>query len=231
MASSFRTEPAAEQDIPSMVSLIATCFSFVPVEKTLFGDSSPDNLAEVGKRHLHAWKLHSAVSDVPCAIKCVHTDPSTGRETLVGLAYWWINTRERTVEEYSQPDYLRSASWVANVADREKAVAFCKPFLDGRNKWMGGRPHALLMYMCVSPEWRRRGISTICVQWGLDQCQRLGIPAFLEASEEGAPVYERLGFELVEPLHSYWDGVAVNYPAMIWWPAGTRAEDKRPALL
>ena len=35
------------------------------------------------------------------------------------------------------------------------------------------------------------------VQWGFDQAQREGLPAFMEASPAGQPVYERVGFQRV----------------------------------
>ena len=52
---------------------------------------------------------------------------------------------------------------------------------------------------------------TMCVQFSLDQCKRLGIPALLDASEEGVPVYEKLGFDLVEWLHGPWENKAVSF--------------------
>lgn len=35
------------------------------------------------------------------------------------------------------------------------------------------------------------------VEWGLKQAQRDNVPAFLEASRAGAPLYEKLGFRRV----------------------------------
>lgn len=66
----------------------------------------------------------------------------------------------------------------------------------------------------------------MCVQWGLDQCAKLGIPAWLEASEAGKPLYERLGFQVAEKADL---SVGRGVP-MIWWPEGTREEEKRPVM-
>lgn len=36
------------------------------------------------------------------------------------------------------------------------------------------------------------------VRWGTEQADRDGLPAYLEASPAGRPLYERLGFKEVE---------------------------------
>lgn len=82
--------------------------------------------------------------------------------------------------------------------------------------------------MATDKDWRRKGAATACVQWGLDLCKELGILAYLEASEQGAPVYRRLGFETVDEVACEVDGEVARFPAMIWWPPGTKDEDKKP---
>jgi hypothetical protein len=67
-----------------------------------------------------------------------------------------------------------------------------------------------------------------CVSNGeLTGCRELGIPAYLEASEEGAPVYEKLGFERVDVVECSHDGELFAYPIMVWWPEGM---EEVPAL-
>ena len=36
------------------------------------------------------------------------------------------------------------------------------------------------------------------MRWGLEQADRLGLEAFVEATKEGKPCYEVFGFEVVE---------------------------------
>ena len=38
------------------------------------------------------------------------------------------------------------------------------------------------------------------VRWGMEQAEREGVPAYLEAGVLGRPVYERFGFEQVGAL-------------------------------
>ena len=201
-----RVEYAEEGDIPEIMSFLIPAFQFVPVEEILNGKPTPENLKAAGLRHQYAWRKHMKDFSLPCAIKCVHVDTATGSEMIVGAALWHIYNRERTPEEFMACDYLLSGDWLTDAEGKSKVKAFMQPVIDTQVKWMGARPHAALHYMCVRPEWRRRGISSICVRWGIERCKELGIPAYLEASEEGAPVYARLGFETVDTVGCSWEG-------------------------
>jgi GNAT superfamily N-acetyltransferase len=227
MASNINIEIASEQDLPELISIISPAFQNVPAEVLMFGPPSPQNLENKAAQHLTAWRIHAQESSLPCAIKCVHTDPETGKKEIAGCAEWYTYDRERTPERYLASPHLLGASWMENEADRKKVLEFNQPMIDKHTQWMGGRPHALLRYMTVAPKYRRRGLATMCVQWGVDRCKELGIPAYLEASEEGAPVYEKLGFERVDVVECSHDGEVFAYPVMVWWPAGM---EKVPAL-
>ena len=47
------------------------------------------------------------------------------------------------------------------------------------------------------------------LKWGIEESERRGIPAYLEASEKGRPLYEKFGFKCVDYLvldFSKWGG-------------------------
>jgi GNAT superfamily N-acetyltransferase len=227
MASNIKIEIAGEDDLPELISIVSPAFQNVPAEVLMFGEPSPQNIANKAAQHLKAWRIHAQESSLPCAIKCVHTDPETGKKEIAGCAEWYTYDREREPERYLAQPHLLGASWMENEADKKKVMEFNQPIIDKHTQWMGGRPHALLRYMTILPSYRRRGLATMCVQWGVDRCRELGIPAYLEASEEGAPVYEKLGFERVDGLECSHDGEVFAYPVMVWWPEGM---EKVPAL-
>jgi len=230
MASPFRIEVAREDDIPGTMTWLIPAFEHIPSEALLGNVNTSEGRRAASQRHADAWRQHALESRLPCAIKCVHTDSSSGNDTIVGFAEWFIYDRPRSPERYRQPHYLLSGSWVPEAdGKQEKVKRWLQPVLDARVKWMGGRPCAVLMYMCVNEAWRRRGVSTLCVKWGLERCAELGIPAWLEASEEGEPVYEKLGFVQVERIYTDCDGDKAGFPAMIWWPPGTPEYERRPA--
>jgi GNAT superfamily N-acetyltransferase len=230
MPSTLRIDICTEHHFLEIVSVIVPTFSHMPFEAANTGPPTKENLERVARNHRQAWFDHAKDFSTPSAIKCVHTDSKTGIESTVGAAYWFIYDRERTEEEFKIPNHLFTASWVEDERVRKQLLDTFEPMLSRRKKWMGTRPHGLLLYMAVLPEWRRQGASTRCVQWGIDRCQELGIPAYLEASTEGKLVYEKLGFEVMDEAPFTWHGQEESFPVMIKWPTGTKEEDKRPAM-
>lgn len=58
----------------------------------------------------------------------------------------------------------------------------------------------VLALLVCHADWQRRGAGTALTQWGVDQAKRLGLPAYVEASVAGQPVYERCGFKPVDAV-------------------------------
>ena len=128
-----------------------------------------------------------------------------------------------------KPLYVFSGDWVSEEGGQRAKVKGVLDVVHGlRTKWLRGRGHAILMYMTTAERYRRRGAATLCVQWGIERCRELGIPAYLEASAEGRPVYEKLGFEVVEEVPVELDGDIQIERGMMWWPPGTKDEQKKP---
>jgi predicted N-acetyltransferase YhbS len=44
------------------------------------------------------------------------------------------------------------------------------------------------------PDYRKRGAGSMLVKWGCDLADREGVAAYVDASSNGAPLYERFGF-------------------------------------
>ena len=233
MAANLRVEPAREEDIPRLMELVIPAFEFDPFSQLTGATNTPANRQAFGQHHLRSWREHA--TSFPRApamgVKCVHTDTTTGTETVVASAEWLIYDRPRTETEFHQNTYMLTGEWVADGATRAAIAALSQPRLDLRIKWFGSRPFALLLYMATDPAFQRRGAATQCVLWGLDRCRELSVPAYLVASAAGEPVYRRLGFETMgrEPAPPDEDGEPRWYAVMIWWPPGTRDEDKTPA--
>jgi GNAT superfamily N-acetyltransferase len=57
-----------------------------------------------------------------------------------------------------------------------------------------------LALLATHPHYRRRGAGTALTQWGIDQALAAGIDVGLEASPMGFPLYQHLGFILLEDL-------------------------------
>lgn len=60
---------------------------------------------------------------------------------------------------------------------------------------------------------RHRGAGTLLVKWGLEQAQKDKVPAYVEASTDGAPLYAKCGFEKVG--ENSWDLSKYGLPSYI----------------
>lgn len=48
--------------------------------------------------------------------------------------------------------------------------------------------------VATDPAYQGKGAGSLMMKWGLDQADAQGVEAYLEASPEGVPLYEKLGF-------------------------------------
>ena len=78
-------------------------------------------------------------------------------------------------------------------------------------------PHWYLYTLGVHPDHQRTGAGTALLRTRLDECDRAGLPAYLESSKPGnVPYYERFGFQADRPLK-----LPAGAPAItpMWRPA------------
>lgn len=61
--------------------------------------------------------------------------------------------------------------------------------------------------LATDPAHHRRGAGGMIMKWGAAEADRLGIPAYLEATEAGEPLYQKYGFAkdgtFTIPLHKF----------------------------
>ena len=83
------------------------------------------------------------------------------------------------------------------------------------------------MDICVTiPEFRRRGAASLSLQWGIDKADEMKAKAFIEASMEGAQLYEKFGFMTRDIMDLKkgdmsddveWQKFATEYPLLCRW--------------
>lgn len=82
----------------------------------------------------------------------------------------------------------------------------------------GGNRFGWIAMILVTRDWQRRGIATMLIRRCLAVCDELGITAGLDATEQGRPVYLRLGFHDVYALSRF----TTDRPERPAMPTGVR---------
>lgn len=76
--------------------------------------------------------------------------------------------------------------------------------------------HWLLQKLSVDPGWRRQGIATMLLQWGLDRAREEGVVVGLNATRAGLAMYVKAGFVQVATFDVGMPDITV--PVMVWRP-------------
>jgi len=135
-------------------------------------------------------------------------DTTTGE--LVGVAHWRIHYRDEPVTTTIEQDALayvvpalpqvRTKALIAFrcCLERIGRMSVALPSLkegEDPNSAKMLRKRVYLDILAVDPRYQGQGIGKALLQWGLDEADRLGMITFLEATNEGKPLYEKFGFE------------------------------------
>ncbi|KAJ5611267.1 hypothetical protein N7510_007986 [Penicillium lagena] len=103
---------------------------------------------------------------------------------------------------------------------------------EARSGWMEpNEPCWILMHMVTRESQRGRGAAKMLIRWGIEQAERDGVPAYLEAGVMGRPVYEKLGFKQVGELLEVdlrRHGIQSTFVMckMAYFPAGYKTKDQ-----
>ncbi|GAB1314620.1 hypothetical protein MFIFM68171_04830 [Madurella fahalii] len=95
------------------------------------------------------------------------------------------------------------------TAEPELARRFFTEQNERHEKYMGRREHWYLELICAKPGEMGKGVGKRLLQWGLEKVDADGCEAYLEASPDGRPLFEKFGWKVVERLE-YLDGEYVE---------------------
>ena len=65
---------------------------------------------------------------------------------------------------------------------------------------MGSQPYMYLADIATAPAARRQGAASLLLEWGTARADAHGIPCYLQASPEGASLYQKHGFVEVDQV-------------------------------
>jgi hypothetical protein len=80
--------------------------------------------------------------------------------------------------------------------------------------------------ICTHPNYRRRGVAALMMQWGVTKADEIDLEMFVEASSDGTHLYRNFGFVVVEELSTprpeeeldeEWKTLEAEYPFEATW--------------
>ena len=110
-------------------------------------------------------------------------------ETLCGFAVWQFISPASTPE-----------TPVTDEAEKSDPTLFNRFFAKmnrTRETTMAGKSYWFLKLLCIDPNYQRRGLGTLLVNWGVDKANEEGIDAWLESSPMGKGAYLKAGFKML----------------------------------
>ncbi|KYK61050.1 GNAT family acetyltransferase [Drechmeria coniospora] len=195
--------PALLADAPRAVAMESRAYGPSRVSAALFPGPRPPSGDDVRVANLR----NSLRDDDACRWAKVidtdlHVDADADADTsIIAFSKWYFWTAGR--------DELPAPSPWGPGANADACELYFGSMRGEWTKRMAGKPHAYLKLLHTDPEHQRRGAASMLLRWGAAEADRLGLPTYLEASEEGAPLYEKHGFRPVHTIVtdlSRWNG-------------------------
>ncbi|KAF5856145.1 hypothetical protein ETB97_007828 [Aspergillus alliaceus] len=94
----------------------------------------------------------------------------------------------------------------------ESNAELCNQFFGGiecqRRNLMRGRKHYYLDMLATNPDHQRQGAASLLVQWGCALADRTGAAIYIASSDQGAGLYRKFGFSLLDGLDDTPKGVS-----------------------
>ncbi|KAI0103724.1 acyl-CoA N-acyltransferase [Nemania sp. FL0031] len=183
-------QPATEADAVRAAQIEREAYAPNPFNPVLFPGPFPEPPAG---RNPRAEEMAKQLREDPSTrwLKVVDTDleETDDNKQMIGFAQWNINDGSQP----SQPP--RGFGPGCNV---EACEALFGGLHKLRAKHYGSVKHVHLRLLHVHPDHQRKGAGKLMVMWGVEEAKKLGLPAFLESSEEGHSLYLKCGFRDID---------------------------------
>ncbi|WPH03335.1 Hypothetical protein R9X50_00621200 [Acrodontium crateriforme] len=208
----YKVEPAGAEAAEGMGILGRRTFGNDPMQRRIF----PKDREHLTPRdEFKAWRTRSLgkrlMKEGNVTFKVVDPSDST---RIIGMAQW------------SRPYFFANPENDKRAAGEDETPACVD--LEARNQLMealdGARKETwrddwnfwYLGTLAVDEDYRRQGIATLLMEWGIQQAEKDGLPLYLEATPMGALFYPSLGFEAIKVI-PVMDG-ACDLTLMIKYP-------------
>ncbi|CZT05999.1 hypothetical protein WAI453_005268 [Rhynchosporium graminicola] len=151
----------------------------------------------LGSRDFPAWTwCVEEIEDLNSHFICIY-DSDSPDQTVVAYAKWVGRDGDGLFGDADLPE------WPAG-ADSKIANHFFGSLVDRHAAIMKGKRHWYLEIICTRTEYQGKGAAGNLLRWGIEKSVADGTETYLEASPDGKPIYEHLGFREVERLRDWW---------------------------
>ncbi|KAK4173101.1 hypothetical protein QBC36DRAFT_303947 [Triangularia setosa] len=156
--------------------------------------------------NIHFWTqvIASSFQDANCHLDIVE-DISLSPPIVVGLAKWVFVPENSPLPGLVPLEMELSKEVMQNMTDPELGVTFFGDQHARHEKYMGSKSHCYLALIATRPDYRGFGAGRMLMESGVQKVDEEGYKAYLEASPEGKPLFEKFGFR-VEQVAEYLDG-------------------------
>ncbi|MCJ1438299.1 hypothetical protein MMC27_007687 [Xylographa pallens] len=177
--------PGTLADVPSFTSIYLSAFQDV-IAHDCFPRTSP---------HIKEWWTSSNMDDMQHQASARFLKVVDGDE-VIAYAKWNVPVKQgtETVLGGDNPDEMPVWPKDANV---ELCDVFFGHLARERKRIMGSRPHYYLEIVATLPQHQGKGAAGKMIRWGLEQADRDGLEAYVEASPLAVPVYQHYGWKVV----------------------------------
>ena len=195
MASRVRLRAAVAEDIATMVSIQDSAFRDDALYNRCFPPSDPAThqvMIARTERHFADAASHAIIAEAA-------DESSTGGEqlTIIGWARWIRRPLPAPGAAPAPPRVLTEDMYPAG-GDRAFAARFFQANQDALSEATKDQPYWFLSMIAVAKEHQRRGVASMLMRFGVDEADREGWAAYVNASPEGKALYERFGFRTVQ---------------------------------
>ncbi|KAF9894808.1 hypothetical protein FE257_004429 [Aspergillus nanangensis] len=177
---SIQVLPATPEDVSSLTHVILSAFS-TPHDREMFPDTPG----------IHAWWDEFNRHDLlhKPGVRYVKAVDMSLPGSIMACAKWDFQPENRG---------NRFPPWHED-SNQSECGAFFGECDAARQAVMKDRKHYFLDILVTDPDHRRRGAATLLLRWGCDMADQAGMPIYLDATESGAPVYQKHDF-VIQPV-------------------------------
>ncbi|RLL98080.1 hypothetical protein CFD26_106066 [Aspergillus turcosus] len=104
--------------------------------------------------------------------------------SIVAYAKWDLNPQQSgpRFPPWHEESYHRACNELFGMLEKE------------RNKFFRDKRFYYLDMLATHPDYRRQGAGSMLIQWGCDRADEEGLPAYVDAHQAAAPLYQKFGF-------------------------------------